>query len=217
MPKQDTNTAAKAKQRVARPGGRSERIRHAVAAAVLELIKSNKLDFELQEVARLAEVHRTTIYRRWPDRAALVAEALAEHTSRIDVRFTGDWRADIRRMAFTLRDFLADPVEIAMNSMLAAPNNFEFRTQMNTHWDPLMARFAQPIRDAQARGEIGPKADAEILVSMILCTITAFIIFSKQIPDDDFIERLVAQTINACLDASFEHGATDVHGGRAAG
>ena len=60
------------RQGLIRPGGRSERTRHAVTTATLELIKSGNLDFDIQEVARLAGVHRTTIHRRWPDRAALV-------------------------------------------------------------------------------------------------------------------------------------------------
>ena len=51
-----------------RPGGRTEKNRKAVALAVLELIKAGKIDFEIQEVAALSGVHRTTIFRRWPNR-----------------------------------------------------------------------------------------------------------------------------------------------------
>jgi AcrR family transcriptional regulator len=182
-----------------RPGGRSERIRKAVTQAVLELIKAGRLDFELQEVARLANVHRTTLYRRWPDRASLMTEALSEHTSKIDIQFSGDWQQDIRTIAFTMRDFLSSPVEIAMNSLIAAPSHEGFGQQVANHWSPLIETFKEPIHNAQRNGEISAKADAAMLLSMMLCTITSFIIFSKVIPDDDFIERLVKQTINACL------------------
>lgn len=183
---------------LSRPGGRTEQVRKAVAAAVLQLIEAGQIDFELQEVARLSNVHRTTIHRRWPDRAALIAEALSEHTSRIDVQFTGDWRADIRHMAFTLRDFLTDPVEVAMNTILATTQNTEFRDMMTAHWGTLLAEFQTPILQAQARGEIDARHDAEMLVSMLIAPIVANIIFIKRTPDDHFIERLVAQLINAC-------------------
>lgn len=181
-----------------RPGGRTEQVRKAIATTVLRLIEAGDLDFELQEVARLANVHRTTIHRRWPDRASLIAEALSEHTSRIDIEFTGDWRADITRMAFTLRDFLSDPVEIAMNTILASTTNAEFREMISAHWSGVLASFQTPILEAQARGEIDARHDAEILVSMMVAPIVSAIIFLKQTPDDRYIERLAAQLIKAC-------------------
>jgi AcrR family transcriptional regulator len=181
-----------------RPGGRTEQVRKAIAATVLNLIEAGHIDFELQEVARLSNVHRTTIHRRWPDRASLIAEALSEHTSRIDVQFTGDWRADITRMAFTLRDFLSDPVEIAMNTILASTNNAEFRQMIASHWSGVLKSFQTPILQAQARGEIDARHDAEILVSMMVAPIVSAIIFLKQMPDDRYIERLAAQLIKAC-------------------
>jgi len=181
-----------------RPGGRTEQVRKAIAATVLNLIEAGHIDFELQEVARLSNVHRTTIHRRWPDRASLIAEALSEHTSRIDVQFTGDWRADIRCMAFTLRDFLSDPVEIAMNTILASTNNAEFRQMIASHWSGVLKFFQTPILQAQERGEIDARHDAEMLVSMMVAPIVSAIIFLKQTPDDRYIERLVAQLIKAC-------------------
>ncbi|MCB1676816.1 MAG: TetR/AcrR family transcriptional regulator C-terminal ligand-binding domain-containing protein [Halioglobus sp.] len=201
------------RQGLIRPGGRSERTRHAVATATLDLIKSGKLDFDIKEVARLAGVHRTTIHRRWPDRAALVAAALVEHNSRIDdLVFTGDWRADIRRTAFALRDFLAEPVEVAMNTLLAMPDSGELRAQAILQWRPFMSRFEQPIRNAQARGDIGPQADAAMLMAMMVSTITTSIIFTKVIPDDAFIERLVAQIANACVDGTADSDPPVTHG-----
>ncbi|WP_191629123.1 TetR/AcrR family transcriptional regulator C-terminal ligand-binding domain-containing protein [Pandoraea terrae] len=181
-----------------RPGGRTEEVRKAVATTVLGLIEKGRVDFELQEVARLSNVHRTTIHRRWPDRTALIAEALSEHNSRIDVQFSGDWRIDIARMALALRDFLNDPVEIAMNTLLASANNAEFREMVVAHWAPVMTYFQRPILEAQARGEIDPKHDAEMLVTMMIAPIVTVIIFLKQRPDDQFIERLAMQLINAC-------------------
>ncbi|OAJ54464.1 hypothetical protein A6V36_07070 [Paraburkholderia ginsengiterrae] len=181
-----------------RPGGRTEQVRKSVAATVLALIEAGQLDFEIQEVARLANVHRTTLHRRWPDRASLIAEALSEHTSRIDVTFTGDWRADLASVAFKLRDFLSDPVEVTMNSLLASTGNAEFRALTSAHWMPVLELLQQPIRDAQARGEIDARHDAEILIAMLISPIVSSIVFLKRTPDDGYISRLVAQLIEAC-------------------
>ncbi len=55
-------------------GGRSERVvRRVLDAAVVELARSGYAAFRMDEVASMAAVNKTTIYRRWPSRAALVA------------------------------------------------------------------------------------------------------------------------------------------------
>jgi AcrR family transcriptional regulator len=54
-------------------GGRSDEVvRHVLDAAIVELARSGYARFRTHEVAARAGVNRTTIYRRWPDRVALV-------------------------------------------------------------------------------------------------------------------------------------------------
>lgn len=81
-----------------RPGGRTERVRKAVADAVIELIEQEGIEFEIKAVAQLSGVGRATIFRRWPDRASLIGEALVEHVSHFEVTMTGNWEEDLRRI-----------------------------------------------------------------------------------------------------------------------
>src|SRR5262245_3758958 len=54
-------------------GGRSEQVvRRALDAAVVELARSGYAGFRMDAVASRAGVNKTTIYRRWPSRAALI-------------------------------------------------------------------------------------------------------------------------------------------------
>jgi AcrR family transcriptional regulator len=54
-------------------GGRSEQIVHRVLdAAIVELARSGYYGFRVDVVASRAAVNKTTIYRRWPSRVALV-------------------------------------------------------------------------------------------------------------------------------------------------
>jgi AcrR family transcriptional regulator len=181
-----------------RPGGRTEKNRQAVAAAVLQLISEGHLDFEVQEVAALSGVHRTTLFRRWPDRGALIAEAMAAHVSRVSVAFSGDWREDLRRVAFSMRDFLADPVEQAMNRMLAISDNQVFHDQMVRHWAGIFEDFQKPISDAQARGVLPEAVDPPMVIGMIIAVINSITIFTRTVPDDAYVERLVAQIVRGC-------------------
>ncbi len=181
-----------------RPGGRTERNRQQVAAAVLQLIGEGRLDFELQEVAALAGVHRSTLFRRWPDRSALIAEALAEHVSHLNIPCSGNWQEDLRHIAFGMRDFLSDPVETAMNRMLVTSNNEVFREQMFRHWAPIIAALHAPLVDAQWAGEIPADADPVALISMLISPIIVSAVFVRTPPTDAFVEMLVRQTILAC-------------------
>src|SRR5258706_7382434 len=59
-------------------GGRSDRVvRRVLDAAIVELARSGYAGFRMDEVVSGAAVNKTTIYRRWPSRAALVT-ALVE-------------------------------------------------------------------------------------------------------------------------------------------
>lgn len=192
------SVATNAGKRQRRPGGRTERNRQKVAAAVLQLIGEGRLDFELQEVAALAGVHRSTLFRRWPDRSALLAEAMAEHVSHLSMAFCGDWREDLRRIAFGMRDFLDDPVEIAMNRMLVASDNEDFHEQMLRHWSPVAATLHRPLVAAQAAGEIAPGIEPATLIWMLISPIIVSAVLMRSSPSDAFLHRLVEQAILAC-------------------
>src|SRR5215216_3288595 len=59
-------------------GGRSEQVvRRVLDAALVELARSGYAGFRMDEVVSKATVNKTTIYRRWPSRAALIT-ALVE-------------------------------------------------------------------------------------------------------------------------------------------
>src|SRR3954470_7765928 len=64
-----------------RPGGRSARVRAAVLSATLEVLVETGYDgLSVDAVAARAGVHKTTVYRRWPTKAELVAAAAADRS-----------------------------------------------------------------------------------------------------------------------------------------
>jgi AcrR family transcriptional regulator len=85
----------------ARPPGRGAKARAAILAATLaELADAGYAALTIDNVARRAGVHKTTIYRRWGDRASLVADAVID-VAATSVPFpdTEDIDADLRRYA----------------------------------------------------------------------------------------------------------------------
>ena len=84
-----------------RPGGRSERVRSNVLAATQELLAEGGYDaLRVDDVATRAGVHKTTVYRRWPTKAALVMAVLDSRSAeRVPVPDTGSLEGDLRQFA----------------------------------------------------------------------------------------------------------------------
>lgn len=151
-----------------RPGGRSERIRLAVSDAVREYFREGEINFSVRDVADRAGVHRTTVYRRWPTRADLVAEALQDHIAKLKVPDTGSWKTDLEKLMFELADFFADPVEVGMNLSLAVGNDPQASAVTRHHWGPVVDSMRQPILRAIERGEIDADLDPDALLELMM-------------------------------------------------
>lgn len=182
----------------ARPGGRTERNRKAVANAVLACVKQGRLDFEIQEIAALSGVHRTTISRRWPDRGALMAEAVGEHVGQFSTVHTGDWETDIRHISQRLFDFFCEPTELAMNRMLAISDNTAFHKAMADYWMPVFQKLQEPIKRGKAEGLVRPDVDEEMVISMIFSVLTIYTAMNRLPIDPTLPIRLAEQLIVLC-------------------
>jgi AcrR family transcriptional regulator len=180
-----------------RPGGRTERNRQAVADAVLACVREGRLDFEIQEIAAISGVHRTTISRRWPDRGALMAEAMREHGGHFSVSFTGDWETDVRQISQRIFDFFGEPAELAMNRMLAISENVTFHRAMLEYWTPVYNTLQEPIRRAKGDGLIKPDVDEDLVMIMMSSVAILYTVLRMPI-DRDLPVRLADQIISLC-------------------
>jgi AcrR family transcriptional regulator len=99
-----------------RTGGRSARIRSAVHRAVRELlIEEARDELTVPAVAARADVHATTVYRRWGTLGELLADVAASRFSGdIVVPDTGTLRGDLERWAADVAVDLADPDSLAV-------------------------------------------------------------------------------------------------------
>ena len=200
-----------------RPGGRTERNRQAVAEAVLTCVRQGRMDFEIQEIAALSGVHRTTISRRWPDRGALLTEAMREHVAQFSIAFTGDWETDIHNISQALFDFYTKPTELAMDRMLAVSDNIAFHEAMAKYWMAVFDTLREPIRRAKAKGLVKPDVDEELIIIMMSSTATIFTALSRLPMDPDLPVRLADQIILLCRPTTAAGAGRAVKGQRAAG
>lgn len=181
-----------------RPGGRTERVRQAVADTVLAFIKEGRADVTILDVAERSGIARSTIYARWPTRDHLIAEALRTHNSTFQLDRLDDWRDHIRHVALAFRDFSARPDEIAINSLAARVGSGFIAEETYRQWRSISVDMAEPLRAAQESGAIRPEVDPIVVISTLFASIAGLIVIAKDVPSDAHIDKIVDLLIAGC-------------------
>src|ERR1700728_3132497 len=141
-----------------RRAGRGPKVRAAVLAATLaELTETGYAALTVDNVARRAGVHKTTIYRHWKDREGLVADAVADRAGTAKMPFpdTGDIGTDLLRLARMTVAFLTSPAggTVAVASMSDAGRIPEVAGAKRRFFEALFRQAEPVVAGAIARGE----------------------------------------------------------------
>ena len=176
-----------------RPGGRTARVGDAVMRATLdELTEVGYAGLRLDAIAARAGVARSTIYRRWGDKASLVAAAFLEHRGDAGLPpDTGNLRDDMLGLMRQVRDGLQQPWVAALVREVQPrhPDGGIFEA-LDLIW-PERFGAAEVIFDrAIERGELPPTTDSALLVELLSGALHFRSLFPGHDVDDDFLEQV---------------------------
>lgn len=152
-----------------RPGGRNARVRAQILAATAELVARDGIaGFRYEDVAEFAGVHKTSVYRNWPDREVLVAEALLRYAEDLaSVADTGDIRRDLVDYLLALAGGLDTPFGQALELAIQPTHqNPAVRQTVARILEERVAAMRRRVNLAVARGEL-PPVDSAFLGEMI--------------------------------------------------
>lgn len=95
-----------------KPPGRGQNLRAAVLNATLaELAEHGYASMTVDNVARRAGVHKTSLYRHWPDRQSLVLDALTSNVAEsMPIPDTSNVANDLTEYARSLVSWLTSPI-----------------------------------------------------------------------------------------------------------
>jgi AcrR family transcriptional regulator len=178
---------------------RNEAAREAILDAAFRLISDPAVEtMTIDAIASEAGVGRQTIYRWWPSKGAVVAEALAEHARAVvPERDTGSLRGD-------LEAFLVDSFAGLQNAGLAARlRQIVAGAQQDEHVAQALADFTAVRRAAlrallargQAAGELAPDADLDMLVDMAYGVLYYRLLVGHAPMDEEAARSLAAQLV----------------------
>ena len=163
-----------------RPGGRSAKVRQSVAEATMALIRTGTVEFSVADVADAAGVHRSTVYRRWPTRAALIDEALTLHHAALQIPDSGDFDADIVALVDRVAVYFANPVERALNIALANDADAALSEAVRRHWQPIDDRLRARLQQAITDGHLASTTDIDSFVLMLLGSLLAATLYDPR-------------------------------------
>jgi AcrR family transcriptional regulator len=185
-----------------RPGGRTARVRSAVIGATLaELVERGYSGVSLDGVAARAAVHKTTVYRRWRTKEALVLDAMLEQASQtVAVPDTGSLRGDLLELARRSVAIQTSPAGEAVVRAVAgeAAGNPRMAAASRRFWAERLDLDRTILQRARDRGEIGDHAQQRPLIEALLGALYFRLLVTGQSLDDAYIEDVVDLVYTAC-------------------
>jgi AcrR family transcriptional regulator len=177
-----------------RVGGRSASVvERVLEAAAEELGRVGFAALRIEDVAALSDVNKTTIYRRWPAKADLLAAVLEKESFPLSAPDTGSLKEDLRAALRDLRERLYTAHERGVVRMLQAerahPDVAPLVRQLRAaHTQTRREMFQRAI----ARGELPETTDTALLVEFVTAPLISRIVHMGLEVDDHFIDALSA-------------------------
>jgi AcrR family transcriptional regulator len=177
------------------PQARGEAFTSAVLdAALTQLAEVGFERLSIPQVANMVGVNKTSIYRRWPNKAELVRDTLAIPLSHAgDAPNTGALRTDLIALAGTVAAFTQSRVGTALiRIMLAEGSNPEVRALANAAYSE--AGKQGPwivIQRAMQRGELSANADPSLMLFTIAGAIMHRVFVEQRNASEDFLKQIV--------------------------
>jgi AcrR family transcriptional regulator len=190
-----------------RPPGRprSEKARQAILRSTLKLLsKAGFSDFKIEEVAEHAEVGKATVYRWWPNKGALIADAFASSTTR-KLRFpdTGSVYTDMSQQMRQVIEVFRSRRGRIVSAILAAGQSDKdlieaFRERFL--W-PRRREAYRTLRKAIARGEVRKDMDLDLLLDSLYGPIYMRFLIQHDRLTPDFADRLCSLVLRGAKPA----------------
>lgn len=181
-------------QRDRAPDKRVERSKAAVLAETYrQMTQSGLGGVSIDEVSRASGVAKTTIYRHWPSRAALLIDTCSQLGGPHEAPDTGSLRGDVHALASDLaRQLQIANWSAVYPSIIDTAERDADVAAMQREWHKdLMAPFGTAVDRARERGEVKAESATADVVAVTVGPLFYRRWFSKEPLDDRFVDAVV--------------------------
>jgi AcrR family transcriptional regulator len=177
---------------------RVRRSRDRVLATAFELLgESGVGGFTVDEVVRRSGVAKTTVYRHWPTREALVLDAASRISAEQEVPDTGSLEGDLRALLADTGHRLSTArwSSVVPSIVDVAERDPEFAEVHGRIQRGHAVAVRAVLQRAVDKGELPPSADHSAMVSALMGPLYYRRWFSREPIDDAFIATIVANVV----------------------
>lgn len=185
-----------------RPGRpRDARVDVAVVEAARECLAEQGFACTIEAIAARAGVGKAAIYRRWPNREALLFDVAAADVPDIPEPDTGSLRDDLVAVFSLLAAQLTDttPSRFMGDILAEASRNPELEKYFQRVVAERRAVCGRAVRRAEARGELKPGIDADLVIDLISGPIFYRKLIAFDPADAAYVERVVDAVLGGVL------------------
>lgn len=197
---------APARKRVRRDAGRArgEPILEAVLKATVDELAQHGFDgLSVDRIARAAEVNKTSVYRRWPTREALVAAAMEGVIEDVDGVLTAlpsgtaGLRGQLMAMAQRVAGFLGTPGgrALALAAIRAADAPELAAMARRLLEQGALGPVAEVVMGAMQRGEWRPDLDPVAVLNMLVGAMMHRSLLERRELDEAWLSMLVGVVV----------------------
>ncbi|MEU7063955.1 TetR/AcrR family transcriptional regulator [Streptomyces sp. NPDC046161] len=193
-----------------RPGGRTARVRAAVLEAAGDVLAEEGFaHLDLADVARRAEVGKTTVYRRWGTVTGLVADLLSDMAGQSVPRTeTGSLLGDLTANARLVARTLADPRQGALFKAVIAAATCDPKAAEALHgfYAVRVAEWAPCVEQAAARGEVPADTDAHEVIRAVSAPLYYRLLTTADPLEEEAADRAAAAAVVAARAGVYVRG-----------
>ena len=182
---------------------RSEHSRRVICRAALdEFAEAGYSGFRMESVAARAGVGRSTVYRHWPNKVALIADALETLNTQPDPArelADGDARQRVELILGHLVDVLGDsPLSACVPALVhAAETEPAVRDFHHTYSARRRQRLTDTIAAGVETGELPSRIDPDAASAALAGALFYRRLLTADAPDADFVTRLIDTVLGA--------------------
>jgi AcrR family transcriptional regulator len=184
---------------------RSEQARVAILRSALKLLGDNGFsDLTIESVAAHANVGKATVYRWWPNKAALIADAFASSTTR-KLRFpdAGSVYTDMsQQMRQLIKIFRSRRGRIVSAILAAGQRERDVIAAVRERFlKPRRQEAYETLRRGIARGELRSDVDMDLLLDSLYGPIYMRFLIRHDELTPEFVDRLCQLVLSGAREA----------------
>ncbi|HTX39084.1 MAG TPA: TetR/AcrR family transcriptional regulator [Bryobacteraceae bacterium] len=187
---------------------RDQSARRRILKAALDLMDQTAFaQVTVEAIAERAGASKATVYRWWPNKAAVVIEAFREAVApQLPLRDTGSLREDLSTQVRNFAKLLSGPGGRMLRSfVVAARSDPEVAAAFRSIWsDPRRAEAKEMLRQKQASGQLRKDADLDLVLDSLYGPLYYRFLVKNEPPSQKYAAELAELVIRGLAGDSAE-------------